>query len=61
MPAEGLWPLAKGSNYAKSKQNNADRVCRQKVCGHWRTAQSMQPLATGEPAEGLERQFLKSR
>ena len=21
MPAEGLWPLAKGSQYAKSKQN----------------------------------------
>jgi hypothetical protein len=42
MPAEGLWPLAKGSKYAKSEQNKPGRVCRQKVCGHWRRAQSMQ-------------------
>jgi hypothetical protein len=42
MQAEGLWPLANGSNYAKSKQNTLGQVCRQKVCGHWRRAQSMQ-------------------
>jgi hypothetical protein len=47
MPAEGLWPLAKGSKDAKSKQNKLGWVCRQKVCGHCRKAQSMQASKIG--------------
>merc|ERR1711966_575776 len=42
MAAEGAWPLAQGSKYAKSEEIRGDRVWRQRVPGHWRRAQSMQ-------------------